>query len=75
VSLVQDLLGIERVRIGGVGGRRRKRGSGLDEVRCLDRLSLGSNIGILAFFLLDLDDGYLSRVAVALRAVSNFLTD
>jgi len=75
VSLVQDLLGIERVRIGGVGGWRGKRGSGLDEVRCLEEFGLGPNIGILAFFLLDLDDGCLPRVAVALRAVSNFLTD
>jgi len=74
MSLVQDLLSIERVRIGGVGGWRGKRGSGLDESRCLERLGLGANVGILAFFLLDLDNGYLARVAVALRAVSDFLT-
>lgn len=73
VSLVQDLLGIERVRVGSVGRWRRERGSGLDESWCLDRLGLGSDVGIFAFLLLDLDGWYLSRVAVALRAISDFL--
>jgi hypothetical protein len=73
VSLVQDLLGIERVRVGSVGGWRGKRGSGLDESWCLDRLGLGPNVGILAFLLLNLDGWYLSRMAVALRAISDFL--
>jgi hypothetical protein len=73
VSLVQDLLGIERVRVGGIGGWRRKRGSGLDESWRLDRLGLGPNVGIFAFLLLDLDGGEIPRIALALRAITNFL--
>jgi hypothetical protein len=73
VSLVQDLLGIERVRVGGVGRWRGKRGSGLDESRCLDRLGLGPNVGIFAFLFLDLDDWYFPGDAVAVRMISDFL--